>query len=116
MTTMHQPNKSEIELLHAQICQALADPIRILLLYQLAEGPKSVNELSALLNQHQPTISRHLRVLRERGITNTERIGTTVLYSLADRRVISALDLLRTVLTDNLLQKTALIDLLTQAA
>jgi ArsR family transcriptional regulator len=112
---MHQPNKSETSYC-AQICQALADPIRILLVYQLAEGPKSVNELSALLNQHQPTISRHLKVLRERGITQTERFGTTVMYSLADHRVIDALNLLRTLMTDNLLQKTALVDFLNQTS
>jgi DNA-binding transcriptional ArsR family regulator len=111
---MHQPSKSEVQLLHAQICQALADPTRIHLLYQLVEGPQSVNQLAARLNQCQPTISRHLKVLRERGMVNAERAGTTMIYSLADRRVIEALGLLRAVMTNNLLQKTALVNLLNQ--
>jgi len=113
---MHQPNKSEVQLLHAQICQALADPIRILLLYQLVEGPKSVNELATLLNLCQPTVSRHLKVLRERGMAKTERIGTMVMYSLADHRVIEALDLMRAVLVDNLMQQSVLAEMLTTAA
>ena len=111
---MQQPQKTEIQLLHAEVCQALADPTRIMLLYLLAEGSKNVGEISTTLDINQPTISRHLKVLRERGMVHTERIGTTILYSLADQRVIEALDLLRAVMTDNLLQKTALVDALAQ--
>lgn len=109
---MQQPQKTEIQLLHAQVCQALADPTRIMLLYLLADGPKNVGELADALNINQPTVSRHLKVLRERGMANTERIGTTVMYSLADQRVIEALDLMRAVMTDNLMQKTALVGML----
>jgi DNA-binding transcriptional ArsR family regulator len=109
---MQQPQEAEIQLLHAQVCQALADPTRILLLYQLAEGPKSVGELSTALNVSQPTVSRHLKVLRERGMATTERFGATVMYSLTDRRVIEALDLMRAVLADNLAQKSVLAEVL----
>ena len=112
---MQQPQKSEIQLLHAQICQALADPTRILLLYQLAEGSKSVGELATALDLNQPTVSRHLKVLRERGMANTVRFGTTVMYSLADLRVIDALDLMRAVLTTNLAEKGALVEMLSGA-
>ena len=107
---MQQPQESEIQLLHAQICQALADPTRILLLYQLGESARSVGELAAALNTSQPTISRHLKVLRDRGMVTTERFGATVMYSLADARVIEALDLMRALLADNLAQKSALVE------
>ena len=113
---MQKPQKSEIQLLHAEVCQALADPTRIMLLYLLADGPKNVGELSAALDMNQPSVSRHLKVLRERDIVTPERLGTTVTYSLVDQRVITALDLLRAVLTDSILQKTALVDLLNQAS
>lgn len=109
---MQQPLDSEIRLLHAEICQALADPTRILLLYRLAEGPRSVGELAAELNLSQPTVSRHLKVLRERGMATTERFGATVMYSLRDRRVIEALDLMRALLSQNLAEKTALAETL----
>ncbi len=109
---MQQPLEAEVRLLHAQICQALADPTRILILYQLAEGPKNVGELAATLDASQPTVSRHLKVLRDRGMATTERSGTTVTYSLSDRRVIEALDLMRAVLADNLMQQSALAEML----
>jgi ArsR family transcriptional regulator len=112
---MQKPQKSEVQLLHAEVCQALADPTRIMLLYLLADGPKNVGELGAVLDLNQPTVSRHLKVLRERSMVSAERLGTTVIYSLTDRRAIEALDLLRAVMTDQLLQKTALVDLLNQA-
>ncbi len=113
---MQLPSKSEVQLLHAQICQALADPTRIMLLYLLADAPKNVGELGVALNINQPTVSRHLKVLRERGMVHTERTGTTITYSLADHRVIEALSLLREVMTTDLLQKTALVNLLNQPA
>ncbi len=112
---MQQPQETEIQLLHAQICQALADPTRILILYQLAEGPRNVGELASALNVSQPTVSRHLKVLRERGMASAERFGATVMYSLIDHRVIEALDLMRSVLADNLAQKSALAGMLARA-
>ena len=99
---MQQPQEAEIQLFHAQICQALADPTRILLLYRLAEGPQNVGELATTLKISQPTVSRHLKVLRERGMVTTTRYGATVEYRLIDERPIQALDLLRSVLRDNL--------------
>ena len=109
---MQQPLDAEVQLLHAQICQALADPTRILLLYQLADGPKNVGELASALDLSQPTVSRHLKILRDRGMAATERSGTTITYSLTDARVIQALDLMRAVLADNLMQQSALAEML----
>lgn len=102
--TLHQ----EILLLHAQICQGLADPKRILILYALAEGPRRVTDLADTLGIPQPTVSHHLRILRERGLVTAEQEGTAVYYALADERVIQALDLLREVLRDQLVQQADL--------
>jgi DNA-binding transcriptional ArsR family regulator len=98
----------EVNLLHAGICQALADPKRILILYALSEGAKNVTELTEALDVPQPTVSRHLKVLRERQLVTTEREGATVRYSLADERVIEALDTMRAVLLGGLTQQPRL--------
>lgn len=109
---MTRPPESEIHQLHAQVCQALADPTRIMLLYSLAEGPKNVGELADELKLSQPNVSRHLKVLRERAMVNAAREGATVVYSLADKRVIKALDLMRQVLGDHLAQRAQLAEVL----
>jgi ArsR family transcriptional regulator len=100
----------EITYLHANLCSALADPTRLLLLYALSDQPRNVTELTQELNVLQPSVSRHLRVLRDGGLVRTTRQGSSVLYELTDRRVIEALDLLRGVLRDRIQRSADLID------
>jgi len=105
---VEQTLTEEINLLHAQICQGLADPTRILILYLLDEHPHYVTELAEKLDATQPTVSRHLKMLRERGLVTAAREGNTVHYALHDRRVIQALDLLREVMADTLAERADL--------
>lgn len=98
----------EIDQLHAEICGALADPKRIALLYAMREGSTTVNQLAEALNLPQATVSRHLKVLRERGMVIARRDGMNVFYSVANEKTLRALDLLREVLSDHLTQRGAL--------
>jgi DNA-binding transcriptional ArsR family regulator len=100
----------EISRLHADICSALADPNRILLIYAIYEKPRSVNELSEELGISQPATSRNLKVLRERGLAYTVRQGTTIEYHLTDERLVEALNMLRTILRDRLTYNANLIE------
>lgn len=102
--------KQEIIQLEADFCAALSDPTRILILYALNERSLNVTELTNDLGILQPTTSRHLKVLRERGLVYTERQGTVVTYHLADQRVIQALDLLRSAMRDRLTQQANLVE------
>ncbi len=102
--------EQEVNQLHAEICAGLADPKRILILYALHDKPCNVYELVELLDMNQPMVSRHLKVLRERGMVATLRYGTTVEYRIADERLIQALDLLRAVLASKLMSQAALAD------
>ncbi len=101
----------EIIQLHADFCSALADSTRLILLYALADGPRNVTELTQELRQPQPTISRHLKNLRDRGLVIATRQGMMVQYSLADRRVIDALDILRTIQRDSIQKRASLIEI-----
>ncbi len=104
----------EITALHADICSALADPTRILILYALSERPKNVSELAEELGINQPMASRHLNILRERGLVMARREGQSVVNSLVDGRVIEALDILRAILASNLKNQAALAGSVTQ--
>ncbi len=102
--------QQEITELHADICSALADPRRILMLYALAEKSLNVSDLASQIGISQPAASRHLKLMRERGLVNPVRNGSSVEYRLTDTRLIDALDLLRAVLRDRISHRASLID------
>jgi ArsR family transcriptional regulator, arsenate/arsenite/antimonite-responsive transcriptional repressor len=66
----------------ATIAKALADPIRIQLIDVLRKhaGKVCVCELVPLFDVSQPTISHHLKVLREAGLVESERQGLWAFY------------------------------------
>lgn len=99
---MAYPQLDELNLLHAHICTALGDPKRIQMMYVLHEKPRHVTALAEELDLPQPTVSRHLQVLRQRSLVLTEREGTAVIYRLADPRIITILDTMRQLLRDAL--------------
>jgi DNA-binding transcriptional ArsR family regulator len=61
---------------------ALADPTRMRIVEALADQALSVNEVVAMFTVSQPTISRHLRVLRDAGLVSVEPRGSSRLYRL----------------------------------
>jgi ArsR family transcriptional regulator len=99
----------EIHQLHSSLCYGLADPTRILILYALQEKPLNVTELAQQLELPQPTVSRHLKVLRERGMVIARREAQSVYYSVSDKRIMQALDLMRSVLADLLQDQASLV-------
>ena len=94
--------------MHATLCQTLADPTRITLLYELNEGPRHVNQLVEALNLPQTTVSRHLKILRDRSLVTTRRDGSFIYYALSQPRVIEALDIMRLVMKDILAEQSNL--------
>ncbi len=103
---MDYPSLDELNLLHASVCQALGDPRRLQILYALAERPRHVTALATDLDAPQPTISRHLQVLRDRHLVVADRDGVTMVYRLAEPRVIAVLDTMRQILRDSLARQS----------
>ena len=69
----------------AALFKALADPHRLAMLATLmrADDEVCVCDFTAALPLEQPTVSHHLRILREQGLVTSERRGTWVYYRLA---------------------------------
>ena len=69
---------------HALRFKALADPhrLRVLALLAAQDGPLCVCDIEAQFDLSQPTISHHLRVLRESGFVTATRAGLWVYYAL----------------------------------
>ena len=67
----------------SRMFKAMADPIRLRLLSLIASfegGEACVCDLTGPFDVSQPTISHHLKVLREAGLVGSERRGTWVYY------------------------------------
>ncbi|MDQ0808425.1 ArsR family transcriptional regulator [Streptomyces sp. B3I7] len=67
----------------SRMFKAMADPIRLRLLSMIAShagGEACVCDLTGPFDVSQPTISHHLKVLREAGLVGSERRGTWVYY------------------------------------
>lgn len=73
----------------AQVAKALADPIRIQLLDVLRKhaGKVCVCELVPLFDVTQPTVSHHLRVLRDAGLVGYEKHGLWAYYYVVPEAV-----------------------------
>ncbi len=67
-----------------RLLQALADPTRLAIVRQLSgDGETCACDFTACCDVRQPTVSHHLRVLREAGLIVGERRGTWIWYRLA---------------------------------
>jgi DNA-binding transcriptional ArsR family regulator len=99
----------EINQLHANICSAISEPNRILLIYAIHENPRNVNNLAEYVGISQSAASRHLKLLKDRDLITAQRHGNQVIYSLADDRIIKALNMLRELMLDNLNQRANLL-------
>jgi DNA-binding transcriptional ArsR family regulator len=95
------PPIAEIELLHNRMCKAVGDTTRIRILYALNEKLQYVTELAELLSIPQPTVSRHLAILKQCSLVVAERDGAAVYYRLSDERIISVLDTMRQLLRES---------------
>ena len=96
------PEKYDLELykLQAELCKTFADPKRLLIISALRNGEKSVGELVELLQSPQAVVSRHLAILRNRGVVQARREGVSIFYSLTNPRIVEACDISRQVLLE----------------
>ena len=92
--------KYDLELyrLKAELCKTFSDPRRLIIIEELRDGEKSVGDLVRVLAISQGAVSRHLAILRDRGVVKTRRNGKNVYYRLADPKLITACDLVHEIL------------------
>jgi ArsR family transcriptional regulator len=81
----------------AAIARALADAKRLCVVERLADGERSVSDLSRDIGCQVPNMSQHLSVLRAAGIVASRREGSTVFYRLAHPQVLDVYRILRQV-------------------
>ena len=77
-----------------RLMKVLANPDRLMILCQLAQGEKRVGELEELLGIVQPTLSQQLTVLREEELVSTRRDGKNIYYQLTSQPALALMEVL----------------------
>jgi DNA-binding transcriptional ArsR family regulator len=89
MEDIHIPRKSNRTMI--KVFKALADGTRQQILQLLEDQPYAVGEIVAKFDLSQPTISRHLSVLKEADLVIDQRRGQNVIYRLNDNALASSM-------------------------
>ena len=93
----------------AQLFRVLGHPVRIRMLELLSDGERTVGDLQAELNLDSSGTSQHLAALRQQGVLDSRRAGTSVYYRIRDPRVSQLLAVARQILSSALTDSHALL-------
>jgi DNA-binding transcriptional ArsR family regulator len=93
----------------AQFFRVLGHPVRIRILELLSVGERTVGDLQAELELDSSGTSQHLAALRQQGVLDSRREGTSVYYRIRDPRVSQLLSVAKDILTSALSDSQALL-------
>lgn len=88
--------------LQAEICSALASPVRLQILDLVSEGEKTASELLEILEIPKANLSQHIAVLKDAGIIQSRKDGLFQYMSLSLPKVKEACALVRSVLLEKI--------------
>jgi ArsR family transcriptional regulator len=86
--------------LQAELCKALAHPVRLQVLDLVSKRERSVDELVKMVGIAQPNLSMHLAVLRHRRLVAATRDGMNVYYRASHPKIAEACALIQDILRD----------------
>jgi DNA-binding transcriptional ArsR family regulator len=100
-----QPKASQMQsiyVLQAELCSALASPVRLHILDILSTGEKTATDLLEVLEIPKANLSQHLSVLKDAGIIQSRKKGLYHYISLAVPKIKDACALVRSVLVEKM--------------
>ena len=97
--------------MQSEVCKTLASPKRLEIINALKDGEKTVGELVDILGVPKANVSQHLAVMRLKGILRSRREGVNIYYCIANNKVVQACALMREVLTEQMQERSRLIDI-----
>lgn len=69
----------------SEVCRAVANSRRLIILWMLTKEELSVNEIARRVGSSLQNISQHLRLLKKTGIVGARRSGQTIYYHIVDQ-------------------------------
>ena len=92
----------ELYSLKAELCKTFADAKRLIIIDELRAGETTVGELARVLEFPQAVVSRNLAILRDKGVVQFRKEGTSVYYSLSDPKIGDACEMVHEILMDQM--------------
>jgi DNA-binding transcriptional ArsR family regulator len=86
--------------LQAKLCQTLGQSVRLKIINLLKSGPQCVTSIAEKIDAPQPTVSRHLTVLRSAGILTRQRKGAEVFYEITSPKIVEVCEMMREILAE----------------
>jgi len=80
--------------IEAGVFNALAHPLRLMILEKLRDGPCCVCKIMPYVGGEQSNVSHHLAILRKAGIVHSEKHGTEVWYEVIDPKLFDLIDIM----------------------
>lgn len=102
MAELFSIHEERIYALQAELCQALAHPVRLKILDAIGDEVITNSELVARLDVPKANVSQHVAVLKDAGIVSVEREGVKNLIRLQTPEVREACSLVRAMMVRNL--------------
>ena len=96
--------------LHANICKALASPVRIEIIDVLGSKEMTFGEIQSETNVLKSNLSQHLSLMVSSGILLQRKVGLNVYFKLSSEKIAQACEIMREVLIENLKKNHELID------
>lgn len=99
----------QAHLIKAAFLKVLAHPLRLRILELLRQGEQSVGQFAQGLSVDQPTVSRHLGILKQGGLVAARQDGALVFYRLQNEETVQLLQQLTALLKRKLQVDRALL-------
>jgi ArsR family transcriptional regulator len=86
--------------LQSQVLKVLSNPKRLEILHDLRRGEMTVTEIVLATGMRQATVSQHLAMMRRSGVVSERRVANAVYYTITDRRINHACDIMLSFLVE----------------
>lgn len=96
--------------LQARLCQVLASPKRLEILYTLKDTEMTAGDLAKAVDVTMPNLSQHLSLMKQHGLVESRKEGLNMYYRVASDQILDTLSSVRRVLAEQLTRQSVLLD------
>lgn len=96
--------------LQARLCQVLASPKRLEILYTLKDSEMTAGDLAKAVDVTMPNLSQHLSLMKQHGLVESRKEGLNMYYRVASDQILDTLASVRRVLAEQLTRQSILLD------